>query len=141
MLFETGVIIAGLTALSFLGAYLYLGYLLLGDKISFSAVLIIIPLAIITGLAGSRMGKFILYLLKIKSLFKKNYQQLIYVIICGLIIASMAIHIDNKVFGSGKEIMVTTLFTNQKHLEWYVPFSRVIGSSLSVRQGEFLHLH
>lgn len=130
----TGVIIAGLTALNFLGPYLYLGYPQL-DGITPWVIIAIIPLAITTGIAGSGMGKIILYIFKKKNALKKNYQKAIYVAICGLIIASLAILIDSKTFGSGKEIMVSTLFTNQKHLEWYMPFLRVIGSIVSFSTG------
>ena len=130
----TGVIIAGLTALYFLGPYLYLGYPSL-DGITAWVMMAIIPLAIITGIAGSGMGKLILYIFKRKKSLQKNYQQVIYVAVCGLIIAALAILIDSKTFGSGKEIMVSTLFTNQKHLEWYMPFLRVIGSIVSFSTG------
>jgi len=130
----TGVIIAGLTALNFLGPYLYLGYPQL-DGVTAWVIIAIIPLAIITGIAGSGMGKIILYTLKKKKALKKNYQKVIYVAVCGLIIASLAVLIDGKTFGSGKEIMVSTLFTNQKQLEWYVPFLRVIGPIISFSTG------
>lgn len=130
----TGVIIAGLTALHFLGPYLYLGYPVLND-IPGWIVLVILPVAIITGIGGSGMGKMILFLFKKKSVLKKNYQKYIYVIICGLIIAALAIFIDHRTFGSGKEIMVTTLFTNNKHLEWYMPFLRIIGPIISFSTG------
>ena len=130
----TGVIIAGLTALNFLGPYLYLGYPQL-DGVTAWVIIAIIPLAIITGIAGSGMGKIILYTLKKKKALKKNYQKVIYVAVCGLIIASLAVLIDGKTFGSGKEIMVSKLFTNQKQLEWYVPFLRVIGPIISFSTG------
>lgn len=130
----TGVIIAGLTALIFLGPYLYLGYPQLGG-ITTWVIIAIIPLAIITGIAGSGMGKVILYIFKKKNALKKKYQKVIFVAISGLIIAAFAILIDSKTFGSGKEIMISTLFTNQKHLEWYVPILRVIGSIVSFSTG------
>lgn len=130
----TGVIIAGLTALNLSGPYLYLGYPLL-NGITAWVIVAIIPLAIITGIAGSAMGEIILYIFKKKKALKKNYQKIIYIIICGLIISSIAVLIDNKIFGSGKEIIVSTLFTSQKHLEWYIPFLRVIGSILSFSVG------
>lgn len=130
----TGVIIAGLTALNFLGPYLYLGYPQLNNFSSW-IILAIIPLAVLTGFAGSGMGKIILYLFKKKKAFKKEYQQWIYVAICGLSIAALAIFLDFKTFGSGKEIMISTLFTDQKHLEWYVPILRVVGPILSFSTG------
>ena len=63
------VIIAGLTALSFLGPYLYLGYPNL-KGITVGIIIMIIPLALITGAAGSGMGKAILYLFKRKQALK-----------------------------------------------------------------------
>ncbi len=130
----TGVIIAGLTALNFLGPYLYLGYPQL-DGISAWVIILIIPLAIVTGLSGSLMGSIILFIFKKKRALTKTYQHLIYTAICGLIIASLAVLIDSKTFGSGKDIMVTTLFTEHKHLEWYVPFLRTVGPIVSFSTG------
>lgn len=61
----TGVIIAGLTALNFLGPYLYLGYPDL-KNLSFWLLVMVIPLALVTGYAGNGMGHIIL------SVFKKS---------------------------------------------------------------------
>jgi H+/Cl- antiporter ClcA len=130
----TGVIISGLTALNFLGPYLYLGYPQL-EGISSEVFLAIIPLAIITGVAGSGMGKIILFLLKKKENWKAGYQTAFYVIVCGLIIASFAVFIGPDTVGSGKEIMVRTLFTEHKHLDWHVPLIRILGSIVSFSAG------
>lgn len=130
----TGVIIAGLTALNLLGPYLYLGYPLINDT-SLWMVLIIIPVSVVTGLSGSGMGKGILYTLKKKKELKNNKQRLVYTIICGLVLASLAIFIDARAFGSGKEIMVATLFTDTKYLEWYIPVLRIIGPIISFTTG------
>jgi H+/Cl- antiporter ClcA len=130
----TGVIIAGLTALNFLGPYLYLGYPVLND-IPGWIIFVVIPVALITGIGGSGMGKIILFVFKKKEALKKNYQKYIYVIVCGLIIASLAIFIDHRTFGSGKEIMVSTLFTDNKQLEWYMPILRIVGPVISFSTG------
>ncbi|MGB5006501.1 MAG: chloride channel protein [Ferruginibacter sp.] len=130
----TGVIIAGLTALNFLGPYLYLGYPVL-DNIPGWIILVVLPVAIITGIGGSGMGRIILFIFKKKEALKKNYQKYTYVLVCGLIIASLAIFIDHRTFGSGKEIMVSTLFTNDKHLEWYMPVLRIVGPIVSFSTG------
>jgi H+/Cl- antiporter ClcA len=130
----TGVIIAGLTALYFLGPYLYLGYPLL-NEIPAWIILIVIPVAIITGLGGSGMGKIILFIFKKREAFKKKYQRFAYAVVCGLIIAALAVFIDHRTFGSGKEIMVTTLFSENKHLEWYMPILRIVGPILSFSTG------
>jgi len=130
----TGVIIAGLTALNFLGPYLYLGY---PELIGIPAwmILLIIPLSIITGVAGSGMGRTILYILKRKKALKRNFHKLLYVAICGLIIAALAYFVDHRTFGSGKEIMVSTLFTDQKHADWYLPVLRTVGPIISFSTG------
>lgn len=130
----TGVIISGFTALHFLGPYLYLGYPDLSG-ISFQIVFLIIPLSLITGIAGSGMGKIILWILKKKIALKTNSRYIFYVVVCGLIIAGLGIFLDDKIFGSGKEIMVSTLFTDNKQLEWYVPIMRIFGSIISFSTG------
>lgn len=123
----TGVIIAGLTALNFLGPYLYLGYPEL-DDFSLWLVLTVIPLAIVTGWAGSGMAMMILYLLKKK-------RGVMYIIGSGLVIAGLGVFVDSAAMGSGKEIMIETLFTDDKHLEWYMPFLRIGASVLSFSVG------
>jgi H+/Cl- antiporter ClcA len=130
----TGVIIAGLTALNFLGPYLYLGYPQLGET-SIWIIFIVIPLAVLTSVVGSLMCKAILVILKWKNNFKKVHQKYVFVIICGLLIAISAIYIDERTFGSGKEIMVATLFSDNKHLEWYIPFLKIFGSIFSFTTG------
>ncbi|MEO7313318.1 MAG: chloride channel protein [Chitinophagaceae bacterium] len=130
----TGVIIAGLTALNFLGPYLYLGYPSLGG-IPPWIILLTIPIAIITGLAGSAMGSTILYLFRRKRNLKNNLHTICYVAICGLIITALAVFVDSQTFGSGKEIMVNTLFTDHKHVEWYLPILRTFGPILSFSTG------
>ena len=130
----TGVIIAGLTALYFIGPYLYLGYPLL-NNISPWVMVIIIPMAVVTGVTGSAMGVLIFYILKMRNGFTKNFQQIFYIVLCGLAVASLAIFIDSKTFGSGKDIMVSTLFSDQKNLAWYVPLLRIAGPVLSFTTG------
>ncbi|SJZ53091.1 chloride channel protein [Sediminibacterium ginsengisoli] len=130
----TGVIIAGLTALNFLGPYLYLGYPHL-DALPAWIMLLVIPLAVITGFAGSCMCELILYILNRKKLLRKMLVKVFFVVLCGLIIAALAVLIDFKMMGSGKEIMVSTLFTDEKYLAWYVPLLRMGGSVVSFVAG------
>ena len=130
----TGVIIAGLTALNILGPYLYLGYPQLND-ISSWIVLMVIPVSIITGLLGSSMGKIILFIISKKSILKSTFQKASYILICALIIASFAVIFGKETLGSGKELMVNALFTNNKHLEWYIPLCRIFGTIISFSTG------
>lgn len=130
----TGVIIAGLTALYFLGPYLYLGYPQLGETPVWILALIIL-LAIITGVLGNAMTDIILVVLKKKNDLTGNYRKAAYAAFCGLVMASMAVFIDSKTLGSGKEIMVTALFSDNKQLEWYIPLVRIFGSIISFSTG------
>jgi len=130
----TGVIIAGLTALLLLGPYLYLGYPSLGEM-PFWIIFLTIPVAIITGIAGSGMGQTLLYILKKKQSLRNNFQHAVYVAICGFILATIAILVDVKTFGSGKEIMTTTLFSDKKQIEWYLPILRTFGPVISFSSG------
>ncbi len=130
----TGVIIAGLTALNFFGPYLYLGFPKLQVE-NYSIMVYVIPLAIITGIAGSGMGQTILKILKAKNESKFKYKNVVYIIISGLLIASFAYFVNPVIFGSGKELMVQTLFTDQKELAWYVPIVKFFGAVLSFTVG------
>ena len=130
----TGVIIAGLTALSYLGPYLYLGFPKL-DHIGASILFIVLLTALVTGIAGSGMAVMILWLLKKKQLLKKNYLQALFVIVCGIAISAMGVWLTPAAFGSGKEIMVQTLFTDHKNLDWYIPVLRLLGGVISFSTG------
>ena len=130
----TAVIIAGLTAQGMLGPYLYLGY----PDVSALSRFIFFPLilvAAVTGLLGSGMSKVIIWIIKWKRSFKFKYQHFIYVLACGLVIASIAFFLDPRVLGSGKEIMTTTLFTPAKDVAWYTAIDRIIGTMLSFTTG------
>jgi H+/Cl- antiporter ClcA len=130
----TAVIIAGLTAQGLLGPYLYIGYPNVNNISSwifFSVILV----AIICGIAGSTMAKLMLAILQWKTTFKKGIHQYIFVIIFALIVASLAFFVNERAFGSGKEIMTTTLFTSDKYVAWYIPFIRIIDQVLSFTTG------
>ncbi|MEO8770874.1 MAG: chloride channel protein [Ferruginibacter sp.] len=130
----TAVIIAGLTAQSILGPYLYLGYPDVSN-LSNWMFLIIIPIALITGLLGSITGRIILKIFKWKASFKANWKHVLYAVICGLILATLAFFIHERVFGSGKEIIATTLFTPDKYVHKDLPFLRIVGPILSFTTG------
>ncbi|HNS13545.1 MAG TPA: chloride channel protein [Bacteroidia bacterium] len=130
----TGVIISGLTALNILGPYLYLGY---PDTSNISKwlILAVIPVALIAGVAGSGMGKMILFILDKKKFIRRKAALIIYAGLCGLILAILAIYVDESAFGSGKDIMQSKLFTDNKSVEWFVPVLRIVGPVLSFVSG------
>jgi len=130
----TAVIIAGLTAQGLLGPYLYLGYPNMNNLSSY-IFLGVIAVAIIAGLLGSIMAKLMLMIFRWKSKFKFNYQHLLYVTGCALFIVTFAFFINQGMFGSGKELMTTTLFTPNKILPWYMPLLKIGGQIFSFTTG------
>ncbi len=130
----TGVIVAGLTALTLLGPYLYLGYPHTVD-ISGWLIVIVLPLAAITGICGSGMGSIILWLMAKKKAIVGKPKTILYIVACGLIMAATAFWLDERVLGSGKEIMETTLFSADKSVPWYLPILRFAGPALSFSTG------
>jgi H+/Cl- antiporter ClcA len=130
----SSVIIAGLTAQGILGPYLYLGYPKMGS-ISTFIFLGVILVAVISGLSGSIISKIILGILKWKSRFKFNYQHVIYVVSCALLLVGMAYFVSYDAIGSGKDIMQRVLFTSNKYSLWYTPLLRVVGTMLSFTTG------
>jgi len=130
----TAVIISGLTAQALLGPYLYLGYpdvSKLSGSIFFGVMLVAIP----AGLGGAFMAKCMLRLFKWKAGFRLTRQHVFYVAGCALIIAGLAFFIDERVLGSGKELMTTVLFTNNKYNSWYMPLLRMVGPVFSFTTG------
>jgi len=130
----TAVIIAGLTAQALLGPYLYLGYPNvnnLSGYIFFGVILV----AILAGIMGSAMSKLMLVIFRWKASFKFTRQHLIFLVTCALIVAATAFFINERMLGSGKELMTTTLFTSQKYSAWYIPLLRTMGPVLSFTSG------
>jgi H+/Cl- antiporter ClcA len=130
----SGVIIAGLVAQSIEGPYLYLGFPLV-NNLSKYVLLDVALVAIIAGLMGSGMSKVILRVLKWKANFKFNYQSILYLLGCSLILALLAVFINESVLGSGKELLTTSLFTPNKYSIWYIPLLRIAGPILSFTTG------
>jgi H+/Cl- antiporter ClcA len=130
----TAVIIAGLTAQALLGPYLYLGYPEIGG-LSGSIFLGVILVAVLAGLAGAMMARGIIKLLRWKAGFTMTRQHVYYVTGCALVIAALAYFVSEKALGSGKELMTTILFTNNKYTAWYIPLLRIGGSMLSFTTG------
>lgn len=130
----TAVILAGLTAQGLLGPYLYLGYPNV-NVLSWYVFLLVILVALIGGLGGSLMSKVILKLLKWKSGFRFRYQHILYILGCAMTLVSIAYFLDPGIMGSGKDLMTTALFTEQKQVPAMSPFLRIAGPILSFTTG------
>ena len=120
------VVIAGLTAQTFGGSYLYLGYpktVYSGWTVVFGLVMV----AIVAGYFGSKMCKWLLRFMKFLGSLKMGWKQVAAVTLCGLFVATFIYLMGEDAMGSGKEIMERTLFTEDKTVEWYLPFVRMNG--------------
>ncbi|RQO40773.1 chloride channel protein [Chryseobacterium sp. KBW03] len=131
----TAVIIAGLTAQTLAGSYLYLGY----PKTNDVSLMVMFPIMLVAATAGILASQLSVVMLKINSWKKKKLKtdkaNVVFLIICALIIASIAYFINREILGSGKEIMERVLFTKDKHEDWYVPILRMLGPALSFTSG------
>ncbi len=131
----TAVIIAGLTAQTLAGSYLYLGY----PKTNDVSLMVMFPIILVAGIAGIMASQLSITMLKMNDWKKRNLKtdkaNVVFLIISALIIASIAYFINQEILGSGKEIMERVLFTKNKHEEWYVPILRMLGPALSFTSG------
>ncbi len=130
----TAVIIAGLTAQWFAGSYLYLGYPKT-NEVTMHVIFPVILVSLVCGFLSSRMSLVMLKINKFKRRFKNDGQQILFLIISALIIATLAYFVNREILGSGKGIMERVLFTANKKEEWYNPILRMIGTSLSFTSG------
>jgi H+/Cl- antiporter ClcA len=128
----SSVIIAGLSAQALLGPYLYLGFPKIDNLAPFIFVGITL-VGVVTGMLGSGMAKLIMFVFKVKNRFKLN--QAMYVIACGLVMATLAYFVDLGILGSGKDLMVRVLFTHDKYAAWYTPVLKMAGSVMSFTTG------
>ena len=129
----SAVIIAGLTAQGFLGPYLYLGYPDV-KYLQFTIFLGVALTAILAGIGGSFMGKAILRIMKWKKKFNRT-DTVLFIVACGLIIATAAYFLNDEILGSGKDLMNQKLFTNDKYSPWHTAPMRIIGPVLCFNTG------
>ncbi|MGC4058057.1 MAG: chloride channel protein [Chitinophagaceae bacterium] len=111
----TGVILAGLTALTLLGPYLYLGYPRLQGLHS-GIVVGVVFVALLSGATAAVMGQAILWLTARKKQLQRRIPEWIIVALFGLLIAATAVLINPDVLGSGKESDdARVVFCRQRH--------------------------
>jgi len=130
----TAVIIAGLTAQGILGPYLYLGYPDVSNT-TLIVFLYVVLVAIIAGALGSFLSVIIMRLMKWKRTFKHTRMHVFYVLISGLIFATIAFFIGHGILGSGKEQMADLLFRPDKHVAWSLPLLRLAGPAICFTTG------
>jgi H+/Cl- antiporter ClcA len=129
----SAVIVAGLTAQALLGPYLYLGYPDV-TNLPFNIFLGVFIVAILSGMAGSFTSKGILKLMRWKKKFNTT-QTISFILVSGLVIASLAFFLNGAILGSGKNLMNTFLFTDNKYTPWHTMVMRMVGSIISFNTG------
>ncbi|MCC6817725.1 MAG: chloride channel protein [Bacteroidia bacterium] len=120
------VIIAGLTAQTFGGSYLYLGY----PPAKYTSKWVYVGLvlvAVVVGYFGSKMCEYMYLFMGFVAKQKTKFKQVGIIVLCGLFMATLIYFVGVNSMGSGKELMETTLFTDQKKVDWYLPFVRMSG--------------
>jgi len=130
----TAVIIAGLTAQTFLGPYLYLGY----PKIiaaSGRVELVVFLVAVVCGIAGAAFAKTLLWLGNYRKRFASLAAQAGWVLGCGLLMAGIAYAFGTEGMGTGKPIINRLLFQNNGLTPWYLFPVRFVGMALSYSSG------
>ena len=131
----TAVIIAGLTAQTLAGSYLYLGY----PKTNDVSLMVMFPIILVGGVAGILASQLSVTMLKMndwkKRKLKNDKANVLFLVGCALLIACISFFISREILGSGKEIMERVLFTQDKHEDWYVPILRMLGPALSFTSG------
>lgn len=130
----SAVIIAGLTAQSIIGPYLYIGYPDLSN-LSLSMALVVILAALISGVASGAMCKWLLKVFRWKTGLKRPWHKYAFIVFCALAVAGMAYTAGTQAMNSGKDLMTQLLFTPDKELAWYTPLLRMAGSAVSFTSG------
>lgn len=130
----TAVIIAGLTAQAFLGPYLYLGYPDV-SHLSNYVFLGVVLVAAVAGWSGSLLSLLILKVLIWKDRLTHKYAEVLYVLLCALILSTVAYFVNDAILGSGKAEMAKLLFTTNKSVDWQIPVVRMLGPLLSFTTG------
>lgn len=130
----SAVIIAGLTAQAIAGSYLYIGYPKV-NNLEFSIFLYVLLTAVVAGLAGSIMSKLILKASSVRNKIKGFARNIIFLLLLGIMVASIAYFLNDSILGSGKDLMTRVLFTGQKEESFSSVMMRIIGPMFSFITG------
>ncbi len=130
----SAVIIAGLTAQSFAGSYLYIGY----PKTQGVTMMLILPIilvAAVSGIFASHLAGIMIALSRWKQKLKTDRAHVTYLLVISMVMATVAYFFSTEILGSGGNLMNRILFTDDKYEAWYVPLLRMGGTALSFSSG------
>jgi len=130
----SAVIIAGMTAQSFLGSYLYLGYPKL-SPLPLSMIWAVIVLAFITGSLGAQFTAILLWIGSLRNKYPNRKKQAAFAVVCGLLFAAVVFFTGEITMGTGKPLINTILFEGADAAPWYAFPARFVGAVLSFSVG------
>lgn len=128
------VIVAGFTAQSLLGPYLFLGYPRVGGA-GFVLVAGVIAVALVAGIAGAFFSRMLFAAVQAVRQVRETRNQLLIALMLGLTLACLAHLYSMKALGSGKETMVSILFGTGAEIENSTVIARLVGPMLSFVAG------
>ncbi|MBK8965606.1 MAG: chloride channel protein [Saprospiraceae bacterium] len=130
----SAVIIAGMTAQSFLGSYLYLGYPKLAT-LPLSMIWLVLLLGFVSGYLGAQFTMILRWLGQWRSRFRGRKQQLGVVLVLGLFFATLLFFTGTIGMGTGKSLINQLLFEGAGSAPWYAFPVRVLAAALSFSVG------
>ncbi len=128
------VIVAGFTAQSLLGPYLFLGYPRVGGS-SLSLGVAVVVVALAAGVAGALFSRLLLSAVHSVKKVRSASGQLMIALGLGLALACVIQFYSAKALGSGKEIMVSILFGAGNEVEATTVVARFIAPVLTFASG------
>lgn len=130
----SAVIIAGMTAQTFLGSYLYLGYPKL-MPLPLSLTWAVLVLAFLSGFLGAQFTQLLLWLGELRRKYRERKQQLAFVVALSLIFAAILFFTGETAMGTGKPLINKILFEGAAAAPWYALPVRFFGAVLSFSVG------
>ena len=130
----SAVIIAGMTAQSFLGSYLYLGYPKLAP-LPLSLIWAVPVLAFLSGYLGALFTRVLLWLGELRRKYRGRKKQLGFVLALSLLFAILLFFTGATAMGTGKPLINNILFEGAASAPWYTFPVRFAGAVLSFSVG------
>ncbi len=128
------VIIAGMTAQTLLGPYLYLGFPKIGEP-GLNHLLWVILFSSIAGFLGGLVARFLRLIGQWKKKKKKLNLKYLGAFVIALLFASLLYLFGADAAGTGKPLINQLLFDQNAHLPWEMLPIRIIGLILSYSVG------
>lgn len=130
----SAVIVSGLTAQTFLGPYLFLGYPRVGGA-GLMLALSVIVVAAVTGIVGAYFSRIVFSIIQQVRKIRAMKWQFSVALLLGLLLATVAYMHSMKVMGSGKDILSSLLFGATSDTSADTAAMRMLGPLISFISG------